>query len=291
MPVTEKALAAVRAFLPSVKDIKRPDGGYYAQWVEWDKEGEILRNNSVGSGCHGSFGSPTCHVALFLQQQSSSTRPWESKLIEANRAFVSWMCRESPWSVFVLNKDDLDELCNCGAIFDCDASGPKIAYVFAKTMRYTNEDTWRVPIWYELVSQFGVNPMMALIACSCLTPSWGQQAMSTHNSTLTNPNTIEELRAVLTAKFPTVSRPFKRIDGEGNPHDSFDLFYPCPKASGSMFYAKPGTLIQAPKKKQEKVSDGWGGYAYKLVAESHEDFANHLKQLTKEALKPCQKRK
>jgi hypothetical protein len=86
---------------------------------------------------------------------------------EAVDAIILWMARESPFSKFVLNRDDEDSLLNGGVILLCGPGGltPAQALWVCKVLRYSTEGAQALDIWLELYKG-GVNPLLAVLVCS-----------------------------------------------------------------------------------------------------------------------------
>jgi hypothetical protein len=86
---------------------------------------------------------------------------------EAMDAIILWMARESPFSQYVLNRDDDDSLLNGGAILLCGPGGLSHteAMWVCKVLRYGNEGGKALEAWLTLYKG-GVNPLIALLVGS-----------------------------------------------------------------------------------------------------------------------------
>jgi hypothetical protein len=180
---------------------------------------------------------------------------------EANEAFTKWMCEESPWRDYILN-DDWHQVMEGGAIIDTQACGSNNLLTICKLLRTKYEDTFRVPIWYNLV-QKGVHPMIALIYSN--NTNSNQNAYShTHNSSLYVPTTPQQMELLFQDKIPKCDKGWdcKEVLGGGS---SVGLI---------------PTKAAAPKK--IKKPDGWGGYIETTEAGDPSELIETLKKLEKE---------
>lgn len=86
---------------------------------------------------------------------------------EAMDAIILWMARESPFSEFVLNRDDDDSLLNGGVILLCGPGALTQAQSMwiCKVLRYSTEGAKALDTWLELYKG-GVNPLLAVLVCS-----------------------------------------------------------------------------------------------------------------------------
>ena len=86
---------------------------------------------------------------------------------EAMDAIILWMARESPFSEFVLNRDDDDSLLNGGIILLCGPGALTQAQSMwiCKVLRYSTEGAKALDTWLELYKG-GVNPLLAVLVCS-----------------------------------------------------------------------------------------------------------------------------
>lgn len=86
---------------------------------------------------------------------------------EAVDAIILWMARESPFSEFILNKDDEKSLLEGGVILLCGPGGLTRAQSMwvCKVLRYANEGGQSLDVWLTLCKA-GVNPLLALFVAS-----------------------------------------------------------------------------------------------------------------------------
>lgn len=86
---------------------------------------------------------------------------------EASDFLIRWMARESPFSRFILNRDDDETLCEGGAILLCGPDGltlPQAMWV-CKVLRFTTEGSKAADTFMTLVKG-GVDPMLAVLVAS-----------------------------------------------------------------------------------------------------------------------------
>ena len=180
---------------------------------------------------------------------------------EANEAFTRWMCEESPWRHYILN-DDWHQLMNGGAIIDTQACGSANVLTICKLLRTKYEDTWRVPIWLNLV-QKGVHPMIALIYSN--NTNYNQSSAShTHNSSLYVPDTKKQMKNLFVDKIP-------RTDG-----------WHCSAVIGVGFQGTGIIPVRAAEPKKVRKPDGWGGYVETTEAGDPSKLVETLKELERE---------
>lgn len=86
---------------------------------------------------------------------------------EACDFLILWMARESPFSQFVLNRDDEDSLLNAGLILLCGPDGLNVAEAMwvCKVLRFSIEGAKASETFMTLV-QGGVDPMLAVYVAS-----------------------------------------------------------------------------------------------------------------------------
>lgn len=86
---------------------------------------------------------------------------------ESTDAIILWMAKESPFSKFVLNRDDDESLLNGGAILLCGEDGLTHGQAMwvCKVLRYSTEGGQALETWFNLYKA-GVNPMLALLVAS-----------------------------------------------------------------------------------------------------------------------------
>ena len=86
---------------------------------------------------------------------------------EAMDGIISWIAYESPFSKFVLNKNDKESLLNDGIILLCGPNAMPQAQAMwvCKVLRYSTEGGRALDTWLELY-EGGVNPLLAVLVCS-----------------------------------------------------------------------------------------------------------------------------
>lgn len=261
-----------KGVMPSHGDAPKRYRNGLSSWVSFNSRGDVSMNCSAGTACHGGYYPSPGGCCIFM----TTLEVQQPKLRKENRKFILWMTTESPFSVFVLNKDNEKDLVEHGVIFDSAAAGHKVSYFFAKALRFISEDTFRVKVWYDLTEK-GVHPMTAFIACNLVNGSYAI-SKNTHNTVCCDPFTIEQLKGALTLRFDfDGNKKLKR----SSDHNSFDLLWYTP--SEGYWNGRHGDLFGTPKSRQEKVSDGWGGYTYKTIG-GRDEWIKKLKDLTRKAL-------
>lgn len=99
----------------------------------------------------------TCHS----KKRSSASN-------EATDAIILWMASdESPFSQFILNRDDKESLTRDGAIILSGPGGASHSQVMwmCKVLRYTTEGSKALDVWHTLYKG-GVNPVLAVLICT-----------------------------------------------------------------------------------------------------------------------------
>ena len=86
---------------------------------------------------------------------------------EAMDGIISWIAYESPFSEFVINKNDKKSLLNDGIILLCGPNALPQAQAMwvCKVLRYSTEGDKALDTWLELYKG-GVNPLLAVLVCS-----------------------------------------------------------------------------------------------------------------------------
>lgn len=101
----------------------------------------------------------TCH---------SKTRTKSNISSEAHDAFILWLAGPtSPFSKYILNRDDPESLCNGGAVILVGPqSGASLAEAMwiCKVLRYPTENGCSLEVWYGLY-RAGVDPILAIAVC------------------------------------------------------------------------------------------------------------------------------
>lgn len=184
----------------------------------------------------------------------SKTRSEKICSAEAVDAIILWMARESPFSKFVLNRDDEDSLLNGGIILLCGPSALTQAQAMwvCKVLRYSTEGGKALDTWLTLYKG-GVDPLLAVLVCSYVRTikgaTFGFTGMDGH-STVFNPYGAGPDVASLLA-------------GKLNPKalQTSDVFQNgTAKAANSKIgkQSVPSAVIRSFCKPYQK-DDGWGG--------------------------------
>lgn len=124
----------------------RAAGGKYAVY---DRVEENAKKNFVVLSCH------------------SKVRSKNVCSVEAHEAIIKWLASDSPFSEYILNRDDEDSLLNGGVILLCGPDGllQWQAYWVCKVLRYGVEGAKALDVWHALVKG-GVNPLLAIYVAS-----------------------------------------------------------------------------------------------------------------------------
>lgn len=251
-------------------------GGQIAAGGYIDKDGREIKGrwdtspNWRGAVCHGFIQDDEMFRGSMVffntqkvtenNQTGSSTHLRKAGNEEANEAFTRWMCEESPWRHLILN-DDWHQLMTGGAIIDTKAGGSANLLTICKLLRTKYEDTWRVPIWFDLV-QKGVHPMIALIYSN--NTNQNQSAhYHTHNSSLYVPTTPKMMENLFVDKMPK-TRGWTCSDVIGG---------------GSSTGLIP---TKAAEPKKIRKPDGWGGYVETTEPGDPNKLIETLKELERE---------
>lgn len=172
---------------------------------------------------------------------------------EAHEAIIMWIAKDSPFSEFVLNKDDDDSLKNGGVVLLCGPDGLTVAQTMwiCKVLRYSTEGGKALDVWYSLVKN-GVDPMLALLVCSFANhihgATFGAGTVNGHVNVMTYADRMPNVPSLLLRK----DDPFA---------DSTQTLW-----SGTANVILPPEV--APKRITDKIagfckpvrkSDGWGG--------------------------------
>lgn len=106
----------------------------------------------------------TCH------SKKRSARICEEDAVEG---IIKWFAHESPWSEFILNRDDEKSL-EDGAILLCGPDGLSHAEAMwiCKVLRYSTEGSKSLESWLTLYKA-GVNPVLAVLVCTYVQPVKG----------------------------------------------------------------------------------------------------------------------
>ena len=87
---------------------------------------------------------------------------------ESADAYALWLARESPFSRFILNRDDTDSLLNGGLIIYTggkDGATINETLWICKSLRYATEGAKALDVWKELVDE-GVDPLLSVVVCT-----------------------------------------------------------------------------------------------------------------------------
>jgi hypothetical protein len=94
---------------------------------------------------------------------------------EATDAIILWMASEkSPFSKYILNRDDPKSLTEAGAIILCGPGGASQAQAMwmCKVLRYATEGSQALDVWNELYKN-GVHPVLAVLICTFISAQKG----------------------------------------------------------------------------------------------------------------------
>lgn len=170
---------------------------------------------------------------------------------EAVDSLVKWMARESPFSEFILNRDD-DESLKYGVLLLCGPDGLNCGQAnwVCKVLRFPTEGGKAVDTFHTLIKG-GVTPMLAVYVASYIrgfsnnkfkfTGTESHMAVFGKSSYRFGKNRYDDIRAIVEAKM------------NPNPASTFDLFggYDGQKEDPSQIipnFCKPMLM-----------ADGWGG--------------------------------
>jgi hypothetical protein len=178
---------------------------------------------------------------------------------EAMDAIILWMARESPFSEFVLNRDDDDSLLNGGVILLCGPGALTQAQAMwiCKVLRYSTEGAKALDTWLALYKG-GVNPLLAVLVCSYVRTIKGATFGFTG---------VEGHSTVFDAYGGGEPDVASLLEGTINPAatDTASVFRTDVKAKGGKIgkQATPSVVIKGFCKPYQK-DDGWGG---KIIGE------------------------
>lgn len=199
---------------------------------------------------------------------------------EASDFLIKWMARESPFSQFILNRDDDETLCEGGAILLCGPDGltlPQAMWV-CKILRFTTEGSKAADTFMTLVKG-GVDPMLAVLVASHVRSVkgavFGYTGVEGHSTVFQYGDRTDVVALVSRELNPTandtstVFKTSKIVKARGKKSDP--LSNPTTKIKG---FCKP-----------YKKPDGWGGY---LTGEGAEgpDLVKHVLEWERE-IKDC----
>lgn len=173
--------------------------------------------------------------------------------------FTKWVCQTSPFSHGIVNKDNEKEILSQGIIIDGDEVGSAGALWLCKALRYTVEDTFRIPVWSTL-REAGLDPLQAFIGCSILDSTGAPQQGRTHCGLFRydTPNNLYSFYQELLKE--------KKREGAGASRPD-DWNYWTGKNWGNLGY------------KIVKKSDGWGGFTEVKEPADPTEFVEKLKMI------------
>lgn len=171
---------------------------------------------------------------------------------EAMDAIILWMARESPFSEFVLNRDDDDSLLNGGIILLCGPGALTQAQSMwiCKVLRYSTEGAKALDTWLTLYKG-GVNPLLAVLVCSYVRTikgaTFGFTDQNGHSSVFSGYGVGE----------PDVP---SLLEGKINPKATCtaDVFHNTKAKNAKIGEPSPSVVIKGFCKPYQK-DDGWGG--------------------------------
>lgn len=172
---------------------------------------------------------------------------------EAMDAIILWMARESPFSEFVLNRDDQNSLLNGGVILLCGPGALTQAQSMwiCKVLRYSTEGAKALDTWLTLYKG-GVNPLLAVLVCSYVRTikgaTFGYTGTEGHSAVFGAYGGEPDVASLL--------------EGKINPNatQTADVFRNDTKSKNGKIgkQAAPSVVIKGFCKPYEK-DDGWGG--------------------------------
>jgi hypothetical protein len=224
-------------------------GGYVAAYSVVDKRtGKVVMEAKSGAGCHYGFSSITDNTVAVngCREECHSQHP----------DYVKWVCQESPFAYGVLNRDNEEEIVKHAQVLDGALIGRGGCLWLGKALRYTSEDTFRLPTWYKL-REAGLDGLQAFIGCSILNGKGARCTYNTHNS-------------LVSYGSPVSLRRYYDDIKKGKKNETTQASYNT--EGGSVNW---GTLTG----KKVKKSDGWGGFTEVTVPCDVGDFAAKLKEI------------
>lgn len=168
---------------------------------------------------------------------------------ESVDAYVKWLAKESPFSKFILNRDDDNSLVEGGIVLyiggKTGATKAEMLWI-CKTIRYAVEGSTHLDVWKTLYDA-GVDPMLAIAVASFVTFSGNSSVQFSSVTAHGNVFNGWNLDATFDAK-KILARTHKK-----SASDSYELFsggIAANSFSGAKFreFCKPVTK-----------DDGWGG--------------------------------
>ena len=219
--------------------------------------------------CHASLASYTYDEKRQVKKDTNviSVLAMKESVSKKNPEFVKWVAQQSPASVGVVNKDNIDEILNNGLVVDREIVGQRGALWLGKALRYLTEDRHREKLWTRLMDAGADDGMVAFIGASILSDAGGPSGR-THCSLSAYPKVKEDLK--------TIYHYFHDV----GPHDDNDASATGFKALS--IYERDGSTIWGDLKgRTEKVDDGWGGFTEKRVPGDAKEFVHILNETIK----------
>ena len=173
---------------------------------------------------------------------------------EAHSEIAKWMATESPFAFAILNRDDLNSVCNDGLVILCGEDGVTQwqCYWICKVLRYGVEGAQALDVWYAL-KQGGVNPILALCIATYIRSvngaTFGYTGADGHSAVFPANSYYGDYRfgGMLTATLTE------------NPNSTVSVFKDPPDFSPKLGFAEVSKSVGGFCKPFKK-SDGWGGF-------------------------------
>lgn len=267
MTVTKESLEAGLKYTEEAPKLWRngPCAG-----VIFNKDGKEVKSAKSGDICH--YWVRPGHARGNAELIASATSEKRRSHGDADVEFMKYILNDNPIGQFIVNKDDLSSITNGAILIDAKDAGYERTLWLCKVFRYCVEEPYRVKTWNSLVN-LGVEPLMALIVASVYSSSMLPEAYTSHATVFANPKSQDDL-----------AEAYKK---RHEPRDSGEYDAELCKNEYNVFYGNKkgwsdgvGNFFKAMKVRQEKIPDGWGGFTYKTVGQTFEDFAKYLIDLT-----------
>jgi hypothetical protein len=220
-------------------------------------------NRETGNNCGGAASGYICHAPLNSAKDTSCivVNAHKEKWHKTNPDFLLWVCRESPFSHGVLNKDNEKELFHHASVFDMGQIGKGGCLWLGKALRYFVEDTWKPGTWDNL-RECGLTGLQAFIGASILNRNG--QPMGYSHVNLFGYAEPKALRKVY-EEFLKI----KEITGTDAARTMYGPIVNWGGIAG----------------KVKKVPDGWGGFTEKEEPGNVAEYAELLKEIFEGDLK------
>lgn len=170
---------------------------------------------------------------------------------EASDALVLWMAKESPFSRFVLNRDDDNSLTEGGVILLCGPDGLSLAEAMwvCKVLRFTTEGAAAADTFLSLVKG-GVDPMLAVFVASHVRSikgaTFGYTGVEGHSTVFSDYDRVGSILGLF-------ARNVKPRAGS-----TATVFAAPEKVKADLSFSAAAKKVQSFCKPVKK-SDGWGG--------------------------------